>query len=405
MNLNEKRLLGALIQSRQAYDTIIDRLVEEDFTEQFWLILRHLSDFYKTDSEAQRADPEILVEAIQRGVPNPKHHAVFSRIVAEAAASEVSPANVTRMYIEQKREVVGSKLASALASSRSADVPGLLEEYQEWLSKDALTEEAGETFINVADLASLVRDNFDKDSLIKVAPKALNDRLDGGVLRGHHIVVFARPEMGKTLLVCNMAFGFLQQGLRVLYVGNEEPIQDTYLRMVCRLTGMTKHAVIADPATAEQASRAMGADNLFMISMSPGTLRQIESMVQKVQADVLIVDQLRNVQVRNDNFTQALEAAAKGIRQIGKRNNCVTVSVTQAGDSAHGRAVLEMGDIDSSNTGVPAQADVLVGLGANAQDLDMGRRVISLPKNKRGGNHDNFPVQVDLATSKIRSIV
>ena len=64
-----------------------------------------------------------------------------------------------------------------------------------------------------------------------------------------------------------------------------------------------------------------------------------------------------------------------------------------------------MGDIDSSNTGIPAQADILIGLGANAQDVDMGRRIISLPKNKRGGNHDNFPVQVDLATSTIRSIV
>jgi archaellum biogenesis ATPase FlaH len=394
-----------MMHDRVAYDITIDRLEPEDLTEQGHLIVEHIKAYYDKDHAASYVLRELLTESIVGSLTNPKHIPVFTKLVADIASEEVSAGNVVKLWLEQKREVAGSRLATALVAKKNKEVPALLEEYENWLNADSMSTDDTDIVLHGVDLTQLVGDNFDEKSLIKVSPKALNDRLDGGVLRGHHIVVFARPEMGKTLLVCNMAYGFLQQGLRVLYIGNEEPIQDTYLRMVCRLTGRSKHDVIARPQEAEAVAKERGADNLFMSSMSPGTLRQIESLAEKVEADVIIVDQLRNVQVKNENFTQALEQAAKGIRQIGKRRNCVTVSVTQAGDSAHGRAVLEMGDIDSSNTGIPAQADILVGLGANSQDLDMGLWIISLPKNKRAGNHDNFPVQVDLNTSLIRSIV
>jgi archaellum biogenesis ATPase FlaH len=405
--MSERRLLAAVMQDRTAYDTVIDRLEPDDLTEQGNILMENIVTYYRADGDAKRVDPATLSEAVQATLTNPKHHKVFSSLIEDIASEEVSAGNVVRLFCDQKRDVVGSRLASAIVAGKHKDVPPLLEEYEGWVTSNGIDNDTRDEdlVLNGCDLSQLVQDNFDEDSLIKVAPKALNDRLDGGVLRGHHIVVFARPEMGKTLLVCNMAYGFLQQGLRVLYIGNEEPIQDTYLRMVCRLAGWSKHDVVARPKEAEDIANGRGANLLFMSSMSPGTLKQIENLTVKVQADVLIVDQLRNIQVKNENFTQALEQAAKGIRQIGKRTNCVTVSVTQAGDSAQGRAVLDMGDIDSSNTGIPAQADVLVGLGANPQDLDMGRRIISLPKNKRAGNHDNFPIQVDLNTSTIRSIV
>jgi archaellum biogenesis ATPase FlaH len=402
----ERRLIGAMIHDRAAWEMVHSKLEREDMTEQGHIIVEHVGAYYTTDPNASHIDVEMLIEAVTRSLSSPKHKESFDRMIREIASEDVSASNAVKLYLEQKREVTGSRLATALVSRDEKKVSDLLTEYVTWLDAQGIEDDDDpDTMMHGVDLSQLVEESFDEESLIKVSPKSLNDRLDGGVLRGHHIVVFARPEMGKTLLVCNMAAGFLQQRLRVLYIGNEEPIQDTYLRMVSRLTGLTRHEIISNPREAEELAQQKGASNLFMSSMSPGTLPRIEALANKIRADVIIVDQLRNVQVKNENFTQALEQAAKGIRQIGKRCNAVAISVTQAGDSAHGRAVLDMGDIDSSNTGIPAQADVLVGLGANPQDLDMGRRIISLPKNKRGGNHDNFPIQVDLATSSIRSIV
>ena len=59
-----------------------------------------------------------------------------------------------------------------------------------------------------------------------------------------------------------------------------------------------------------------------------------------------------------------------------------------------------MGDVDSSNTGIPGACDVLLGVGATDQQKAQGSRVLSLSKNKSGGVHDNFPVRFNQWLSK-----
>ena len=325
-------------------------------------------------------------------------------LVSDLASVDASPANVVHDFVAVRREAVGAQLASKLlAGGTPEDVLPLVAEYENWASVDSIGND-DEQVVRGMSVADLVRTSFSDENLIKVYPKSLNDRLDGGVLRGHHIVIFARPEMGKTMLLVNMIFGFLRQDLKVLYVGNEDPINDIVMRVVSRLTGRTKYDVIDDPEAADVTARERGYDNLVLAGLAPGTPREIENLIREYEPDVVMIDQLRNINVGEDHFVQQLEKAATAARNIGKRHNVLMVSVTQAGDSASGKAVLEMGDVDSSNTGIPAQADIMVGLGATGDDEAHNRRVISLPKNKRSGIHGYFSVGVDPTTSKFRSI-
>lgn len=402
--MSERTLLSSLINSREAYDRIIDRLLQSDVTDAGWLILGHVRDYYHADPSAQAVDHELLVQSVERAVTNPKQRDALVELTREVAATKTSPPNVVKQFIAMKREVVGSRLAAAIVGGEDQEsVNKLLAEYDEWNKADALDEDE-EVILNALDLTAFIEKASDQSNLIKIAPKALNDRLDGGLLRGHHVVVFARPEMGKTLFIVNMIAGFLSQNLTVLYVGNEEPVQDTYLRVVCRLTGRPKYEVLSNPDSATRVTQEKGIRKLHMASLSPGTPRQVEELVEKVKADVLIVDQLRNIQVKEDNFTQQLEKVARAVRQIGKRTNTLVVSVTQAGDSATNKSVLEMGDVDSSNTGIPAQADLMVGIGADQNAVAANRRTISLPKNKRGGTHEYFSVLIDPQTSLVRGL-
>jgi len=201
-----------------------------------------------------------------------------------------------------------------------------------------------------------------------------------------------------------MIAGFLQQELTVLYIGNEDPISDIVMRTVSRLTGMTKYEILDDPDTADQVARTKHYDNLILAGLAPGTPRQIQSLITEYKPDVVMIDQLRNLNVNEEHFVQKLEKAATAARNLGKANNVLMVSVTQAGDSATGKGPLDMGDVDSSNTGIPAQVDVMVGVGATHDDEASNRRVLSLPKNKRSGNHEFFPVAIDPQLSKIRSL-
>jgi hypothetical protein len=80
------------------------------------------------------------------------------------------------------------------------------------------------------------------------------------------------------------------------------------------------------------------------------------------------------------------------------------MSVTQAGDSADGKKFLEMGDVDYSNTGIPAACDVLLGIGADDSMIRLSERGISFPKNKVGvgsDSHDGVIVKVRSEVSRV----
>ena len=402
--MGERRLLASCLQSRSAFDNVADHITREDLTEQGQMLLAHLTRFYERDPKTVVADPELVLASICRELPNPKHHQVFKDMVAALSSLETSPENVVADYLAVKREKVGNTLASALAAGRPPDVVGpLVERYSELLESE-LSPDKEETRVLVgASVKDLVAARNRDGGLIRLFPNSLNERLDGGLLRGHHVVIFARPEVGKTTFVVNCNRGFLRQQLKVLYCGNEDPIEDVVLRHVSCLADMTKHEVIDDPEGADMLARENGYDNLVLASMTPGTPKEIEALVIEHKPDVIVVDQLRNLMVGEENFTRQLERAAQAVRAIGKKHNCLVLSVTQAGDSASGKSILDMGDVDSSNTGIPAQADVMIGICMSRDDEIQGRRVLSLPKNKAGGNHDSFPVRVDLAKSRVLS--
>jgi hypothetical protein len=62
-----------------------------------------------------------------------------------------------------------------------------------------------------------------------------------------------------------------------------------------------------------------------------------------------------------------------------------------------------MGDVDMSNTGIPAACDVLLMMGVTETMKSAGLRRISMPKNKIGGIEDSFDVRLDPTRSKVTS--
>lgn len=117
--------------------------------------------------------------------------------------------------------------------------------------------------------------------------------------------------------------------------------------------------------------------------------------------DVVILDQIRNMRLKSDSRTAELEAAGIEARAIAKEMGVLVVSITQAGDSATNKVYLEMSDVDSSKTGIPASADLMIGLGSDAAMKLNGLMGISLPKNKLSGLHDHFTVTCNFSTGEV----
>ena len=397
--MKEEYVLSSIVKSRDAWTAIADHIEHDDLSEQGWVLWECVSDYYSTDGEAQHVDPELLEEAAARRVSADKHKTLFRDLVKSICAKPVSPANVVEDFLANRKERLGQELAAALLRG---DTPRrLVEEYTALMDQTSLGSEEDTEIRQGYGVEQLCSVDHNPDNLIQVWPDSLNRRLDGGVKPGHHIVLFARPEMGKTLTVINMIAGFLSQGLLVLYIGNEDPISDINMRVVNRLTGMNKFEVLNAPKKADTKAREQNYENLILAALAPGTPREIGSLIEKYKPDVLVIDQLRNLNMHQDNFVLKLEQAATQARQWAKRYSCVVVSVVQAGDSATGKAILDLGDVDYSNTGIPAQADLMLGLGGTDANLKRGEIVFSMPKNKISGIHDYFAVLTEPNLSQL----
>ena len=408
----EAQLLAASLASRDSYELIKEyiTLKSSTYSKQFQVVMNKLGEYYARDSAAVKADVDLLLTQISETIRNDKHIATFRDMLSAAQAVDLSEANVKATVLLAKQQEVGDRLSQALVmDAGQAKVDELLQELQALravtsIEQLASQEEAARVLSGAElDLDALLHKENDASNLIKLYPTSLNERVDGGVKRGHHIIVFARPNAGKTATCVHMSCGFLHQGFRVLYIINEDREEDIYLRHVNNLSGYDKYSLTGNSQEAQTKARSRGIDRLVIAGLAPGSIKQIAELIEQHSPDVVIVDQLRNLNVRADSRVNQLDAAARGVRDLGKYYNVLMVSVTQAGDSAEGKAVLDMGDVDFSNTGIPAACDVLLAIGKDATLEAEQRRMISLPKNKLG-REEHFVVNIQPNLSRLSNV-
>lgn len=396
----EKEILAAVLQSKDAYD-LFERIGEPgDFSPLGRTVYGAVAEYRNVDPDIGECSRDHVEARLLGRLTNDKHAGPI-REYLHGLPQDVSVANVERSIREVHRASVDAKLSLALAN-------GAPEEEKQRLWKER--EESGESRVETKEPSSLLdvlspeyleglQEEGNDNEFIKLWPRVLNDRLDGGALRGHHVLVFARPETGKTLFSINLTAGFLHQGLNVLYVGNEEPAADYRDRIYGRLLKVGKAFVRDNRA---DVSAALARANIGRVHLAEATsFGDVRRSLESGSFSVVILDQIRNMRLSSESRTAELEAAGIEARSIAKEYNVLVVSITQAGNSADGKVYLEMGDVDSSKTGLPASADLMIGLGCDEPMKANGLLGVSLPKNKLSGLHDRFTVACNFQTGVV----
>lgn len=397
----ESKFIAAILSDRGAYEEVKDTLETADFSDLGTLIINQAIDFYKADPAARHVDNDVLLSRISRV------HPAQEKLVANFLANmePVSIPNMLQEYVDIRLASLARHLSQRMATGKvDPETRELIAQYQfleERREAGLRDEEDNEVSIGLS--VDSVLEALAPEQLVPIFPRQLNDAIGGGAPPGTHIVVFARPETGKTMFCVNMLCGFLTNGRKALYIGNEDPASNIKMRIINNITGMPKAEVESDRVRADRIVEEVVEDRLIYADLHPGSPGDVRSLVAKHRPDVVLVDQIRNLRTpRSFTKVEGLEYIAKEMRNIGKEFGCVMVSVTQAGDSADGKIELGMGDIDFSNTGIPATADVLIGIGCTPQMEMFGKRKLSLPKNKLSGNHNSIDVDVNPALSEVK---
>ena len=234
--------------------------------------------------------------------------------------------------------------------------------------------------------------------------------MGGGALPGHHILIYGRPEAGKSLFAINMVAGIAHNGKKVLYFGNEESVQTHYMRLACNLARRNIADFQDEGEGIVSLAEKRGLNNVTFIELTPGTFAEIEQGIKEYSPDVVVIDQLAGVDCGESNPVRSMDKAARSFRTLLLKYGCVGISVSQAGDRTerHGQlppAFLGMGDVYGSRTGLPAQVDLMIGIGYDQDMYDRDVRGVSLPKNKLGGSHSGFKVRIDKQQSRVTGLV
>ncbi len=400
----EKELLACALHSRQDYELITEHIKVKDktHTKEFQVVLTKIGEYYDRDKDAQSVSPEIIVAQLVDSVRSEKLASRLTEYIQAAVAAQPSVPNVRAVVLSAQRQGIADRLAAALVEGDTSKAKELMDEYNS-LNEQEEEREDDDVLVG-ADIAALMEQEYDPTNVIRLYPEALNRRLDAGAKRGHHVTVFGMSNIGKTAFNVNLGSGIAHQGKRTMHLINEDRKEDLYIRYVSNLSGMDKHSIRDNPALAESKARANGLDNVVVIDIKPGSPAQIRHFIQKYKPDAVIVDQLRNLQVKADSRVNQLERAATEMRNIAKECNVLVISVTQAGDSGRDKLVLDGGDIDFSNVGIPAQADLLIGIGANDEYMGQELRMLTLIKNKIGAMEESFPVKINRPLSRYLNV-
>ena len=221
-------------------------------------------------------------------------------------------------------------------------------------------------------------------------------------------ILFATSETGKTALavsLCVAPNGFCQQGAKVLYIGNEEKVKRTKLRAYQAYTGMnreeiTKHSL---KAVTEYANIK---DRMIMKDTQDWSLFKLESYVEHIRPNILIIDQADKVQLEGkyNASHEKLAELYRRLRELAKKYDCAVIALSQASAEAEDKTKLSYTLMAGSKMGKAGEADIILGVGRHSGENDDGTpdhtRFITVSKNKLSGYHGTIICQIQPEISR-----
>jgi len=268
---------------------------------------------------------------------------------------------------------------------------------------DGTEEEADEHQSVTEDIPELI-DSLDIQTKFQFNLPSLQEQVPG-IGPGNLVIVFARPESGKTAFWVSLVsapYGFAEQGAKVHAFINEEPAVRTQMRAISCFTGLNKEQIVDDIETAHEEWIKIK-DNIKMIDTVDWSMDDIDSHCEKHKPDIIVIDQLDKVNMKGTyaRTDEKLRAIYTSAREIAKRRECVVIAISQASADAHNRDHISFDMMENSKTGKAAEADLIIGIGNRASnDPTNNSRVLNISKNKITGWHGDPSCLLDKYISR-----
>ena len=353
-NLNiERAVLSAIIFDPGIFEEVASRLKPEDFYHPFH---QHLFAAMERLSMAERPiDEEFLRKELEKA-------GKFDE-VAMVEVLSANPITDTKAYIEEIKALAAKRSLVTLAteikkltieeSLEAMEVMDRVEQKLYEITQESVSEDFRPsqeiTVSMIQEIERLKAMGNSKLIGVDTGFRNLNEKTSG-FGKGDLVIVAARPAMGKTALVLNMALRAIERGEGVAFFSLEMPAEQLMLRMLSAKTSIPLQALRVGDLTDDQWNQLSAAvedisrRKLFVDDGGYATIHHVRSKLRKLkmqhpEISMAIIDylQLMSGEGSREGRQQEISEISRGLKQLARELQMPILALSQLNRSLESR--------------------------------------------------------------------
>ena len=343
------------------------------------LKLAYFNTYYPNTSFASQKNIHELIDSIER---------------QEEPSDDVVATALKSMYRIKKADEL-ARICLDISNNPSSSSLKQVEKFMANVDEEQTQQESEAVTKDVDEIVEALQEQGEFEFNLNSLQRATN-----GIGRGNFMIVFARPDVGKTAFWVSLVAspnGFAWQEKKVSIFANEEPAIRTQMRLLNASSGLQRGNILngsRDLAKQKWSTISPYIENFDCVGK---TMDDLDEYCSTNDVDILIIDQLDKINVTGKyNAThEKLREVYTQSRELAKRHNILVIGMSQASAEAQGRSRVTFSTMENSKTGKAAEADIILGIGKEDEVenyLEDCVRFVTLSKNKLTGDHAEFEV-------------
>lgn len=378
----EKSLLGAVLIDEETLADIAEHVAPKDFYDK-----RHAAIFGGMMRLYERHKPVDLLTLTDEL----KKKDELDAIGGSAYLTELTNYVPTAAHAESYAEIVSQKAVRRRLIKASAEISEM--GFNEETTTQELLQQAEAELFGVSDqslkqdlvsIEEILTDSFDRMEELHRNKGALRgvrtgwrdlDNMTAGLQRSDLIILAARPAMGKTTLVTNLAYNVATVAKQsVLFFSLEMSKEQLVDRMLADASGVDAWNIRTGNLSDEDFSKlseAMGemAEAPIYLDDTPGlTVLEMRTKARRAAHDtplgLIIIDYLQLMQGSgkdNGNRVQEVSEISRGLKLIARELNVPVIALSQLSRSVENRSpqIPQLADLRESGS-IEQDADIVM---------------------------------------------
>ncbi len=353
-NINiERAVLSSIIFDPMIYEEIAAKLKPQDFYLPFH---QHLFiAMERLTTQDKPIDEEFLVKELKR-------ENKFDE-VAMVDVLSANPISDTNAYVAEIKALSSKRSLVTLATEikkltieedlDATEVMDRVEKKLYQITQESISDDFRDspdiTKSMLAEIERLKAMGNSKLIGVDTGFRNLNERTSG-FGKGDLIIIAARPAMGKTALVLNMALKTIERGEGVAFFSLEMPAEQLMLRMLSAKTSIPLQSLrVGDLRDDEWTRLAQAVDDiskrkLFVDDGGYATIHHVRSKLRKLKAQhpeisMAIIDylQLMSGEGSREGRQQEISEISRGLKQLARELEMPIIALSQLNRSLESR--------------------------------------------------------------------